>query len=66
MLKLLIYAYLLLQVITNLMDTFDIKLELFEKTFAVNFFGMINCFSIITTPYVKSQQFGHLAAIKLT
>jgi len=29
-------------------DTFDIKLDLFEKTFAVNFFG---------------QKFGHLAAI---
>lgn len=43
-------------------DTFDIKLELFEKTFAVNFFGMINCFSILL-PHFKSQQFGHLAAI---
>ncbi len=43
-------------------ETFDIRLELFEKTFAVNFFGMINCFSILL-PHFKSQQSGHLAAI---
>jgi len=43
-------------------DTFDIRLDLFEKTFAVNFFGMINCFSILL-PHFKLQKFGHLAAI---
>ena len=43
-------------------NTFDIKLDLFEKTFAVNFFGMINCFSILL-PHFKSQKSGHLAAI---
>jgi short-subunit dehydrogenase len=43
-------------------DTFDIRIETFEKTFAVNFFGMINCFSVLL-PHLKSQNFGHLAAI---
>ncbi len=43
-------------------DTFDIRLDLFEKTFAVNFFGMINCFSILL-PHFKLQKFGHIAAI---
>jgi short-subunit dehydrogenase len=43
-------------------ETFDIRLDLFEKTFAVNFFGMINCFSILL-PHFKSKQSGHLAAI---
>jgi short-subunit dehydrogenase len=43
-------------------DTFDIRIEVFEQTFSVNFLGMINCFSILL-PHFKKQQSGHIAVI---
>jgi len=42
--------------------SFDIDLDLFKKTFDVNFFGFINCLSIILG-HMKNKKHGHIAVL---